>query len=70
MSLNLENPVPQDFHLSALQPFVRPTSHRCMGPVISHSAGGGCLITNVIFVNVCPQRHSLSFDCSFYRLCY
>ena len=39
-----EKPVPQDFHLPALQSAVRPTSHRRMGPVFSHNAGDGCLI--------------------------
>ena len=41
-------PVPQDFHLTALQPAIRPTSHRCIGPVSSHNAGDGCLITIMV----------------------
>ena len=34
---------------TALQPAVRPTSHRRMSPIFSHNAGDSCLITDVLF---------------------
>ena len=49
MLSNFKNPVPQDFCLLALQPYVRPTSHGRMGPVFSHNAGDCCLIKNMLF---------------------
>ena len=44
-----KKPCTTRFCLTALQPYLRPTSHRCMGPVFSHSAGDGCIITNMLF---------------------
>ena len=41
--------VPQDFHLPALRPYIRPTSHKHMGSVFPHNAGDCCLITNMLF---------------------
>ena len=49
MLLNLKKHIPQEFHLSALQPAIRPTSIRCMGPVFCHNAHDHCLITQCYF---------------------
>ena len=70
MLSNFKKDIPQDFHLLALWSAVDPPAVGVWAQFLSQCRWLLSNHTHVILINICPQRHSLPFNHSFYGLCY